>query len=177
MSGYQTAPVSRLYYRGVLPDLVFQKSLNTVTKRDHIRIWHYGVIEGQDIWLGAATHDSGDYLSSQRVSVLPPHRRALDVERATVVNDLAFAGCSTPVAFIDDSAEVPPSKDGFVTTDGRMAVISLQGCRRPAFAASVAADEPAPGPPGNKLTRVTRRLVLESRNYFIRENPTTGPTN
>jgi hypothetical protein len=170
MSGYRTAPVSRLYYRGVLPDLVFQKSLNTVTKRDHIRIWHYGVIEGQDVWLGAATHDSGITFRASAFQFSHRIDGALDVERATVVNDLAFAGCSTPVAFINDTAEVPPSKDGFVTTDGRMAVISLQDCHRPVLAASLTDDEPAPGAPGNKLTRVTRRLVLESRNYFLREN-------
>lgn len=170
MSGYQTAPVSRLYYHGVLPDLVFQKSLNTVTKRDHIRIWHYGVIDGQDIWLGAATHDSGIIFRPSAFQFSHRIDRELDVERATVVNDLAFAGCSTPVSFLGDSAEAPLSENGFATTDGRIAVISLKDCGRPYFAASLAADEPAPPPPGNKLSRVTRRLVLESRNYFWREN-------
>lgn len=170
MSGYQTAPVSRLYYHGVLPDLVFQKSLNTVSKRDHIRIWHYGVIEGQDIWLGAATHDSGIIFRANAFQFSHRIDRALDVERATVVDDLAFAGCSTPVSFIDDSAEVPHSRDGFATTDGRMAVVSIKDCSGSSFAASHSDDETAPGLPGNKLTRVMRRLVLESRNYLLREN-------
>jgi len=170
MRSYRTAPVSRLYYRGMLPDLVFQKSLNTVTKRDHIRIWHYGDIDGQDVWLGAATHDSG--ITFRAAAFQFSHRidADLDVERATVVNDLAFAGCSAPASFIDDSAEVPPSKDGFATTDGRIAVVSITDCQRPSFAASLSGGQRAPGPPGTKLTRVVRRLVLESRNYFLREN-------
>src|SRR5207248_8570675 len=38
-SGYTSGPVSALLLQGRLPDLVFQKSLNTFAKRHHIRIW------------------------------------------------------------------------------------------------------------------------------------------
>jgi len=166
MRSYETAPVSRLYYRGTLPDLVFQQSLNTISKRDHIRIWHYGVIDGQNVWLGAATHDSGITFHASGFAFSHRIDGALDLERATVVDDLSFAGCSTPVSFIEDSSEIPGNGDGFVTTDGRLAVLSVKNCDAPISDD----DEPAPAAPGNKLTRVTRRLILESRNYFLREN-------
>src|SRR6185369_3574206 len=52
-SGYATAPVSKLLYEGAEPDLVFQKSLNTMNKRHHIRIWH-APGAGPDVWIGAA---------------------------------------------------------------------------------------------------------------------------
>ena len=166
MRSYATAPVSRLYYRGTLPDLVFQKSLITISKRDHIRIWHYGLVHGRDIWLGAATHDSG--ITFRASGFVFSHRidPVLDLERATVVDDLSFAGCSTQVSFVEDPSEVPHYGNGFVNTDGRLAVVSVNGCH------PVLGDngEPGPPPPGNKLTRVARRLVLESRNYFLREN-------
>ena len=120
MSGYRTAPVSRLYYRGMLPDLVFQKSLNTVTKRDHIRIWHYGDIDGEDVWLGAATHDSG--ITFRATAFQFSHRidPALDVERATVVNDLAFAGCSAPARSLMTRRRFRPAK---MALQQRMAVL------------------------------------------------------
>ncbi len=167
MRSYETAPVSRLYYRGMLPDLVFQKSLSTVTKRDHIRIWHYGLIDGQDVWLGAATHDSGITFRASGFAFSHKIDGALDLERSIVVDDLSFAGCAAPVSFMEDAAEVPTNRGGFVTTDGRLAVLSVKGCDRPLPSDD---DGPGPGSPGNKLTRVTRRLVLESRNYFVREN-------
>lgn len=167
MRSYDRAPVSRMYYRGALPDLVFQKSLNTVSKRDHIRIWHYGIIDGQDVWLGAATHDSGITFHASGFAFSHKIDGALDAERATVVNDLSFAGCSEPVSFVEDSSEIPRNGDGFVSTDGRIAVISVKDCDPH----SVEDDhDPGPPPPGNTLTRITRRLVLESRNYFLREN-------
>ncbi|MDZ4798968.1 MAG: LssY C-terminal domain-containing protein, partial [Bryobacteraceae bacterium] len=56
MKGYPTAPVSLLTYDGREPDLVFQKSFNTVSRRHHVRIWR---VPGRDMWVGAATHDVG----------------------------------------------------------------------------------------------------------------------
>ena len=45
-TGYPSAPVSKLLYNGAEPDLVFEKSLNTLSKRHHIRIWR-AEFEGQ----------------------------------------------------------------------------------------------------------------------------------
>ncbi len=59
MSGYSTAPVSTLLYQDAEPTVVFQKSFNTIAKRHHIRIWRAGDFEGNEVWLGAATHDAG----------------------------------------------------------------------------------------------------------------------
>jgi hypothetical protein len=49
-TGYKDAPVSSLYLQGRLPDLVFQKSLDTFAKRHHIRIWKLDkTYQGQEV--------------------------------------------------------------------------------------------------------------------------------
>ena len=65
--GYDKAPVSKLLYGEAEPDIVFQKSLNTISKRHHIRLWRYDT-GGREIWLGAATHDVGIVFDSSAMS-------------------------------------------------------------------------------------------------------------
>ena len=164
---YSTAPVSKLFYQGSLPDLVFQKSFNTVTKRDHIRIWHLGPVDDQDIWLGAATHDSGITFRATALSFSHKIDGALDIERAKIIDDLSFAGCLAPVAYIERASASRLGTQGFVTTDGKLAVVSLKDCHFPLPDTNSLS---APPLPGNKFTRIARRFVLESRNYVLREN-------
>ncbi|MGH9581540.1 MAG: LssY C-terminal domain-containing protein, partial [Bryobacteraceae bacterium] len=89
---YARAPVSKLLYRDRSPIVVFEKSLDSVSKRDHVRIWSAGFFHGREIWLGAATHDIG--VRFNRRTFLFTHRvdRHIDAERATVVTDLRFPG-------------------------------------------------------------------------------------
>jgi LssY-like putative type I secretion system component LssY len=62
---YPTAPVSNLYVFGRVQDLAFEKPTNDVQNRGHIRIWKTGaLINGQPVWVGAASYDSGIELSS-----------------------------------------------------------------------------------------------------------------
>lgn len=164
---YSTAPVSKLFYQGALPDLVFQKSFNTVTKRDHIRIWHLGLIDAQDVWLGAATHDSGINFRATAFAFSHKIDGALDIERAKILDDLSFAGCLAPVAYVDRASASRLGTQDLVTTDGKLAVVSVEDCHSLFPGGN---HLTAPPPPGNKFTRITRRLVLESRNYLLREN-------
>src|SRR5258707_12871244 len=61
---YPTAPVSILSVFGRVQDLAFEKPTNDVQNRGHIRIWKTGaLINGQHVWVGAASYDSGIELS------------------------------------------------------------------------------------------------------------------
>src|SRR5215469_14583213 len=87
---YPTAPVSNLYLFGRVQDLAFEKPTNDVQNRGHIRIWQTGLlINGQHVWIGAATYDSGIELTS--TTHLPTHhiRPTVDLERNSVGADLA----------------------------------------------------------------------------------------
>ena len=166
MREYPTAPVSRLLYRGAEPELVFEKMLNTVTKRHHIRVWHAGVVEGSDVWVGAATHDTGvafhmPFNFTHKIDA------NIDDERTKVVTDLTFAGCSVPQMNVGRADAAATAQQGSIYTDGSAAVLPLADCqKRDEFDQAT-----APALPGNKVSRLARRFVLESRNHLFRENP------
>lgn len=167
---YARAPVSTLLYQGRAPSLVFEKSLDSVSKRDHVRIWSAGFFHGKQIWLGAATHDIG--VRFDRRTFLFTHRvsRHIDEERAKVAADLQFAGCSKHAMYsqesgVDTPRELKPAPRAAIT-DGRIAVLPLQVCNPPEEVEA----EAVPRLPGDKATRLIRRIILESRNYVLREN-------
>ena len=201
---YAAAPVSQLLYHGAPPDLVFEKSFDTITQRHHIRLWKAGAFNGQDVWLAAATHDTGIAFKVASFAFTHKIDRNIDLERDKVATDLTFAGCAgAPRLFDGESfstiyrdarphpelllpvsetsadgvppkqahAEISEDEKGHaasaqekVQTDGDLVVLRTQAC---------VANEPSlaePKPPGTKLTRLTRRVVLEARNYVFRDN-------
>jgi hypothetical protein len=165
MQDYSTAPVSRILYRGAEPDLVFEKSLNSVAQRHHIRLWSAGVYEGDEVWLGAATHDTG--IRFRMNSFRFTHRidPDVDAEREKVSTDLIFAGCSETPQFFRAPADLLALQSARVSSDGRVSVLQLQSC-----SATSTNGGPAPPRPGNQVTRLSRRLILEARNYLLRDN-------
>jgi hypothetical protein len=165
MTGYPTAPVSKLLYQGQEPVAVFEKSLNTITKRHHIRIWRAGKFEGSEVWLGAATHDAGVGFHSDSLTITHKIDPQTDKERSKVLTDLDFAGCSEKVSSVGRPDEVKPASRKGTFTDGGLAVIWLRQCDGP-----TTRDDSRALPPGSKSKRLTRRFVLETRQYFLRDN-------
>ena len=164
MRAYANAPVSALFYKGMLPELVFEKSLNTVTKRHHIRVWYAGVVEGHELWLGAATHDTGGTFNIHYFRFTHKIDPNLDYERDKVVTDLSFAGCTEPEMRIDRPGAASYGLDRSSLTDGAASVLELTDC------------QPNDAPPfvfrkpGNLMSRLARRMILEARNHVEREN-------
>ncbi len=165
MSGYSTAPVSTLLYQQAKPSVVFQKSFNTIAKRHHIRIWSAGVFEGQEIWLGAATHDAGVGFQLRSRTFTHKIDPQTDREREKVVTDLGFAACSEKVSFLESSPDAGSPQSAEASTDGRLAVVWLRPC-----AGDAPDDDPPLQPPGSKTKRMARRFILETRQYFLRDN-------
>ncbi|MGC2659284.1 MAG: LssY C-terminal domain-containing protein [Bryobacteraceae bacterium] len=164
---YDTAPVSKLLYRGQLPSMVFEKSFDTVSKRHHIRIWNAGVYDGQQVWLGAGTHDSGVYFDRHAFRFSHKIDRDMDVERSKISVDLTYSGCSQPAMYAARVGEHSLlSRTSTALTDGEVAVLPLQSCSVPADDGA----DPGPALPGNKVTRLIRRVILEARTYVLREN-------
>jgi hypothetical protein len=165
--GYEAAPVSKLLYENAEPDIVFQKSLNTISKRHHIRLWRYDM-GGREVWLGAATHDVGVTFDSSAMSFTHQIHPQIDTERSKVVNDLTFTGCIAPAAYVDrPEAAIQPEHASAIVTDGRLAVIAfVDGCK----AQSGEFPLNLPAPPKSRVTRIVRRMVLEGRQYVLRGN-------
>jgi hypothetical protein len=170
MRSYDTAPVSPLHYQRRLPDLVFQRSFNTMSKRHHIRLWKVEAPPGASsdsssettLWLGAATHDIGIAFDWSRFSLTHRVDTFLDTERSKVLNDLSAVRCLRKLTLLDR-----PAFDGGAATDGKLAVAEVQPCE-----SSVASAQQGPmrllRPSIPIHQRLSRRLVLETRQHFIR---------
>ena len=129
MRGYKEAPVSTILLAGQPPDLVFEKMNNTFAARHHLRIWHRpGRFGGKEIWVCAATHDTGIDFSEQNRTFIHKIDSEIDRERAKVVNDLLYTGRIKGLSLVT-RPDVPTNGynatgDPF-RTDGRMAVLSF----------------------------------------------------
>ena len=165
MSGYSTAPVSTLLYEQAEPSVVFQKSFNTIAKRHHIRIWPAGSFEGQEVWLGAATHDAGVGFQLRSRTITHRIDPQTDGEREKVVTDLDFAACSARVSYLGPSRGARSPGNAGILTDGRLAVVWIRPCT-----GGAPGDNPLLPAPGSKAKRMARRFVLETRQYFLRDN-------
>jgi hypothetical protein len=165
MKPFPTAPVSPLLYEGQLPAIVFQKSLNTLAKRHHIRIWPH---PGQpDIWLGSATHDVGVGLEPARKTITHKIDRHIDRERLKVLTDLQFAGCIESHAPVERPLLAsPPSPKARIVTDGALFAVTLRPCSIPD------SHPPVLHRPAHPFAASAfRRVVLETRHYLVRGNP------
>jgi hypothetical protein len=114
-----------------MPDLVFQKSLDTFAKRHHLRIWKLTqTYNGREVWVGAATHDIAT--TNSRAGTKWSHRidPHIDRERDWVESDLLFSG--TAEAYVDVDRPKAPKKlenatGDDIVTDGKMSVVWLTG--------------------------------------------------
>ena len=159
---YPAAPVSNLYYQDRLPDLVFQKSFNTIAKRHHIRIWQSEV--DPNLWLGAATQDVGVTFDWSHMSFTHRIDPAIDGERSKVLNDLTSSGC------LAAETRVPRPAAASNRSDGDLHVITLSdaGCASPGATAiaHIRLAKPYSAPP----VLAARRFVLETRQFATRGN-------
>jgi LssY-like putative type I secretion system component LssY len=127
--GYGSAPVSQLYLYSRPEDLAFEKTLNTFAKRHHLRLWRSPLTTagGREIWLGAATHDTGIDVHPGVVShAIDPD---LDAERTKVGADLEVAGLVGAEQLLTRSeslSEGLTATGGTWKTDGRLLAIELK---------------------------------------------------
>ncbi len=168
MRTYSRAPVSMLHHEGRPPDLVFQKSFNTLSRRHHIRLWQRELPGLGVVWLGAATHDVAIIFDWNRLNLTHRIDTHTDRERSKVVNDLSAMGCVDGALAIQRISELrrnPQSEQ--VVSDGAIWAGRLRECR---------ASDPA-GPLGlskpqrSRAALTLRRAVLETRQYLTRANP------
>lgn len=165
MNSYDAAPVSPLLYQGRTPDLVFQRTFNSIAKRHHIRLWRTE-LDGETVWLGAATHDVAIAFDWNRLQITHRIDRHIDRERNVIVNHLLDAGCVARFDTVErpELREQPqPSRPR--VTDGALVFLRLQPCEAPAPSdRRMARRHPLP-------RAAARRVVLETRHYVLRSNP------
>lgn len=168
-NSYADAPMRTLTLDGAEPDLALQKSLNTFEKRHHLRIWKRPPqFEGHEVWASAATRDLGATFSVHPFGFTHQIQDVVDLERDKVVSDLQFTGCVDAVYYVTRPNLAEAFEGDYrhgVRTDGRVAVVVLNGCQSPRLDPGGA---PAPKPPFT--VRAIRRVTLTARNHFLRDN-------
>lgn len=128
--GYKREPMNTLTLNGVPSNLVYQKNLDTVQKRHHVRLWKEP--HSANVWLGAAAEDIAfRFELTHWTHATDPN---IDKERAKVVNDLVFTRCADAAGLVAGNAPELLQGDGkgrSITTDGDVAVIRLNACGNP----------------------------------------------
>ena len=168
MKADPTAPIAPLVYRGSTAALSFQKTLNTVAKRHHIRIWPASFPGPEtQLWVAAATHDTTITLDERRMSLTHRIDKFIDRERSTVVNDLSSAGCVAGIGLVQRPQAIRRPHSGKPSvTDGKAALLFLDDCSAPKPASSELQR-----PQRRRFTLAVRRFFLGDRQYLWRDNP------
>jgi hypothetical protein len=128
---YVELPMSELTLFGRVQDygLAHAEPIAVVMQRHHLRLWKAPfTVEGQELWVGAATHDIGFDRDQRNNGVTHKIDPDVDLEREFVAQSLQETGLVAGVSYLAPSQ---PSKEARTATgatfhsDGRMLVIQL----------------------------------------------------
>lgn len=171
--GYRSAPMSTLLLGGNAPNYAYAKTLNTFSKRHHLRIWQSTQTwQRQIVWTSSSTHDIGIGFSRKNKTFIHLIDHNIDNERAKVVNDMIFTGCVSGVQLVSRPWIPQDAKNGTgepLITDGKIAVLHLNDCLDPVQEPTAEDSQPVKIH-GNALDRSTRQTVLTLRNNLLRDN-------
>jgi hypothetical protein len=173
LRNYPHGPMSRQFLQGEASDSSWEKGLDSIARRDHLRIWSTPETwKGEPVWLSASTRDTGARLSLRKRRFEHAVDPNIDEERERVVRDLTLAGCVDSV----DEVSRPEmthfalnGTGGAMTTDGVIAVVRLKECNHPVFQDDPETPEIATRPRSG-FERYLRTQVLSARDLW-RENP------
>lgn len=170
--GFGAAPMSSMLLDKAAPDMAWQKGLNDMAKRHHIRIWkRHETWNGQEVWVGAATRDVD--FAYFRPGQMFTHKieSNVDEERDKIANDLKFTSCTNSVDWwqrADGPRNTRNATGDLMYTDGRLAVIQLNDCNSPRITHTE--DAKLLRVHGNHFQRFARRQILSIRSDFYRRN-------
>jgi LssY C-terminus len=176
LRNYPRGPMSKQLLGDRPSDFRWQKGLDSLARRDHLRIWSEPETwQGQPVWLSASTRDIGASFSLRRIKFVHHIEVAIDVEREKIVRDLTLAGCVETVHNAPRPAlplSLENATDGELQTDGAVAIVQLKDCD-----SSVSHDDVTfptlTVRPHSKLARYFRTQVLSIRDIW-RENAAYG---
>ena len=129
---YLTMPMSPLYLFGRPQDYgwAHAEPIKVVASRNHLRIWKAPFdVQGQTLWVGAATHDTGFEKDNRNNGVTHKIDPDIDLERDYVEKTLLSTGLVSETAHIlpsDALKEARTATGGSFHSDGRVLVLKLE---------------------------------------------------
>jgi hypothetical protein len=129
---YLAMPMSELYLFGRVQDYGYEQAepYAVVASRHHFRIWKAPVQwDGQDVWVGAGTHDIGFEKDQRNGKVTHKIDPAVDGERDNIGGTLQKGGKVKSLTYYLPPNPVQEAKNatgGGYHSDGRILVITLQ---------------------------------------------------
>lgn len=124
-SSYPNAPFSSLYLFGRKQDLGFEQPIGqSPRQRHHIRLWSAQTNtknESNNIWVGAATEDTGFGLSRLTYQISHREDKNIDEERDYIVQSFVSTGLVKKIEYFFPE-KISQNK---YQTDGRVAYITL----------------------------------------------------
>jgi hypothetical protein len=166
-------PMTPLLLNDEEADMSWQKGLNDMSKRHHIRIWRQPQMwNGQEVWAAAATRDI-DFAYMHHGSAMT-HRidGNIDLERDKIAYDLAFTSYVDVLDWQERSSLPGVTRNGtgdLMNTDKRLAVLRLRDCETPRLSTDTEEIDTIPVH-GRAGQRFIRREILSMRNDIVRNN-------
>jgi hypothetical protein len=130
---YLTMPMSPLYLFGRVQDYgwAHAEPIKVVASRNHLRMWKAPFeVDGQTLWVGAATHDIGFERDERNNGVTHKIDPDVDLERDYVEKTLISTGLVAEVAHVlpaDALKEARTATGGSFHSDGRVLILKLDG--------------------------------------------------
>ena len=173
LSNYPTAPITTQYLQGQRQEVTWEKSFNSYSRRDHVRLWEEpGTVLGQSAWLGSYSRETSAVLSITQHKFIHHLDRNLDDGVNMLARDLTLAGCVKSVQLLPR----PELHNTFVNatgdemrTDGMLTVVQLADCAN--SRAEYRRTNPLiPIHPRSRLVRYLRTQVLLYKGDVVRGN-------
>ena len=129
---YTEMPMSELYLFGRSQDYGFARAepIQVVQTRHHLRVWKADFqVDGQDVWVGAATHDLGFEKDQRNNGITHKIDPNVDAEREFVAQCFAETGMLSGSTYTLPKNPVQDAKTatgGSFHSDGRVLVLKLK---------------------------------------------------
>jgi hypothetical protein len=172
-NNYPSAPITTQLMDGQRVSATWEKGLDSYAKREHLRVWgRKDVIEGQTVWLGAMTRETGAALSLRRHKFIHHIDAEMDEGRGMLTRDLNLAGCVEAVYYVQRPRMTHTAMNATgdpMRTDGSLAVVQLKDCENAVFEQ---ADDGAAvrSRPRSRFARYLRMQILSFKSDLMRGN-------
>lgn len=171
--GFEGAPMSSLLLEDESAVMSLSKSLDTFSKRHHLRIYeHNETWDGRSVFTASATQDTGIVMSVRQHTVTHKIDERIDQERSKVFNDLYFTGCVDAAELVERPWVIEDAHNGSgqsLKTDRAVAVLHINDCESPRRFDETNGTE-VNFNRANPVARAARQVILTVRNDVIRGN-------